>query len=149
MFIVIFLSILLTNVPCAFGENYINVTGGGVVEEGQDLVLTYHMNSDNVDMEKCKWGKYGFEHKFEDKLEHCTFQICCSDECTLYFELYSKMLCQLPKPGDTNKIEHIGTTKSEIQFKIANTTTDISGVWWLKLNTDVSSLQINVTLQST
>ena len=141
MFLVIFTATILFNVPLTSHAKEVSATGGGVVEKGQDLFLTYTVGADNENWTTCKWGRYEpSENSEEPTFEYCMFADL-SQSGTV-----TKLVCQ---PADfmiTNQIEYVGTAKSECKIKVGNTNMDDSVTWAASLESDVQPKTINVTI---
>ena len=57
MIFVGFLLFLVVHNPCSHAERTITATGGGVVEQGQDLILTYNIDQVDDKWFSCRWSR--------------------------------------------------------------------------------------------
>ena len=62
-------------ISCRFthAANNIVATGGGVVEQGKDLVLNYMIDEANKNWSMCKWGRYQPSALTTGYTEFCIF----------------------------------------------------------------------------
>ena len=139
MLFAIFLSTVLFHVPFVYSENVVSATGGGVVEQGQDLFLTYTIDSDSQDWTMCRWGRY--EPSENDlALQYCMFSDA-QDPGTV-----TKLICNPSDLMETNQMEYVGTSKAECKIKVGNTSMDDSVTWAANLGSEPTSKKINVTV---
>ena len=126
----------------AYHPNAVTATGGGIVANGQDLVLTYFVGPDDKSWVTCKWIRYvPSDYGDDGTSEYCLF----ADLPIYEGGTVTKLKC---KPNDfmeTNQMEYVGVSKSECSIKIRNASMDDSTVWGVALNSDYPK-RINVTI---
>ena len=58
MLFLCFLLLLVVHNPVCHAEPTITATGGGVVEKGQDLILTYNIDQEDDKWLICRWSRF-------------------------------------------------------------------------------------------
>ena len=133
---------MLLNRPIVYAANTITATGGGVVEQGKDLILTYNIEEANKQWAMCKWGRYEPSTSTDGITD---FQFCLFTDFSQN-ENVTKQTCTPSDFMESNMIEYIGTTKTECKIKISNVSMDDAVTWAVNIESDVESQKINVTV---
>jgi hypothetical protein len=124
----------------AYAANTITATGGGVVEQTKDIILTYNIEDANQQWSMCKWGRYE-----PTSSENPDFQFCLFTDFSQNGNV-TKQTCTPSDFMESNQIEYIGTTKTECTIKIRNVSMDDAVTWAVNIESDVESKKINVTV---
>ena len=146
MLFVGFLLLLVVHNPVshAASNNSITATGGGIVEKGQDLVLTYNIDQVDDKWFMCRWSRFEpvIGNAGDPSEEYCLF----TDITSTSTGNVSKQLCNPSDFMETNQMEYIGTTKNECKIKINNVSLDDSVTWAVNIESDATSRKIDVTV---
>ena len=89
----------------------ITATGGGVIEQGKNLTLSYNID-DNKDWFSCTWSRYQV-HNWRTSASYCTFMY--NKRGTI-----SILKCSPPDFMETDQMEYVGRNKSECAIKVNN-----------------------------
>ena len=139
-----YIVLVLSHYPWAYAENTILATGGGVVEKGKDLILTYKVDEKQNDWFLCTWTRYepASGNEGETTRESCNFL----DSTSSSNGTVVKQKCRPADLMETNQMEYTGTTKNECKIKVNNVSKDDSVMWAAQIDADIESKKIDITV---
>ena len=142
MLFVGFLLLLVLYTPVSHATHTITATGGGVVEKGQDLILTYNIDQENEKWFSCKWSRFEPVDNGDPTVQFCLF----TDLTATSTGSVAKQMCNPSDFMESNQMEYIGTTKTECKIKVKNASLDDSVTWAVNLESDSTNMKIDITV---
>lgn len=118
-------------------EKKITATGGGVVEQGKSLRLSYGIDDTNKDWFMCTWRRNTFNNGVEVS-EYCMFTDSGGS--------ITKQKCDPSDFMESNYIEYAGVDKSECAIKVNNVSADDSTTWAVNIESDIKNTEIIITV---
>ena len=123
--------ILILQIPICFAIPNLNVTGGGVVVTGGDMVLQYNVNKR---WDTCYW--YRYEH--QTQVEWCRFK---------YDQANNSIHANTCDPQNfAGRIQYTGTVNNVCEVTVRNLTEDDDCVWATRVDADLENLSVDVVV---